>query len=57
MTQSGNLAIVNMEGQQLVTRQITKLKTQIDISSLPSGVYCVRLTNDKTVEVGKFIKK
>jgi hypothetical protein len=52
----GNLSIVNIEGQQLITRQITQAKTVIDISNLHSGIYFVRLTNDKTVEVGKVIK-
>jgi hypothetical protein len=46
-----------MEGQQLITRQLTEPKTQIDISNLPSGVYFVRVTNDKTVEVGKITKE
>jgi hypothetical protein len=54
--QSG-LSIVNIEGRQLITRHITEPKTQINISTLPSGVYFVRLTNERTVEVGKFIKK
>ena len=57
MTQDGNLTIVNMEGQQILTRQITELKTQLDISSLPIGVYFVRLSNDRTVEVGKIVKE
>ena len=56
-TQESYLAIVNIEGQQLLTMQITQPKTQVDISSLPSDVYFVRLTNDKTVEVGKIIKE
>jgi hypothetical protein len=51
------LAILNIEGQELITRQITEPKTQLDISNLPGGVYFVRLTNDKTVEVGKIIKQ
>jgi photosystem II stability/assembly factor-like uncharacterized protein len=51
------LSIMNMNGQQLITRQITSPKTQIEISNLPSGVYFVRLTNDKTVKVGKFVKE
>ncbi len=50
------LSIMNLDGQEVLTRQINQTKTQIDISSLPSGVYFVRVTNDKTVEVGKFIK-
>jgi hypothetical protein len=51
------LSIINLNGQQLITRQITELRTQIDISSLPSGVYFVRLTNDNAVQVGKFVKQ
>jgi hypothetical protein len=51
------LVIVNIAGQQLITRQITEPKTQIDISNLSSGVYFVRLTNDRTVAVGKIIKQ
>jgi hypothetical protein len=51
------LSIMNISGQQLITRQITEPKTHVDISNLPSGVYFVRLTNDRTVEVGKIIKE
>ena len=51
------LSITNLNGQQLISRQITDPKTQIDISNLPNGVYFVRLTNDKSVEVGKFVKQ
>ena len=53
----GELSILNLQGQQLLTRQLTEPKTQIDISNLPSGVYFVRVTSEKTVEVGKFIKQ
>jgi hypothetical protein len=55
-TQS-QLSIMNINGQVLITRQITGPKTQIDISSLPGGVYFIRLTNERTVDVGKFIKQ
>jgi len=53
----GQLSILNTSGQQLIISQITEPKTVIDISTLPSGVYFVRVTNDKTVEVGKIIKQ
>jgi hypothetical protein len=56
VTQESYLAILNFEGEQLMTSQITQPKTEVDISSLPRGVYFVRLTNDRTVEIGKFIK-
>ncbi len=51
------ISIMNLNGQQLITRQITQPKTQIDISNLSGGVYFVRLINEKTVEVGKVVKK
>ena len=53
----GLLSISNLRGQQLITRQLIQPKTQLDISSLPSGVYFVRLTSEKTVSTGKFIKQ
>ncbi len=51
------LSIINLNGQALITRQITEPKTQLDISNLPSGVYFVRVTGEKRVEVGKFVKQ
>jgi hypothetical protein len=51
-----NLTIMNIEGRKLIDRQITGSSTQIDISTLPSGVYFVRVTNHRTMQVGKFIK-
>jgi len=56
-TQDNYFEIVNIEGHQIMTNQITQPKTEVDISSLPSGVYFVRLTNDRTVEIGKFVKQ
>jgi hypothetical protein len=53
----GALSIINLQGQQVLTRQITEPKTQLDISNLPSGVYFVRLTGNNSVEVGRFVKQ
>ena len=44
-----------LSGQELITRQITELKTQNDIINLPNGIYFVWLTKAGTVHVGKFI--
>lgn len=52
-----NLSIINLCGHELITCQTTMPKTQIDISNLPNGVYFLRLTNERTVEVGKIIKQ
>jgi photosystem II stability/assembly factor-like uncharacterized protein len=53
----GWLSILNPAGQQFISRQVSEVKTIIDISNLSNGVYFVRLTNDKTTEVAKFIKQ
>jgi len=54
---ASQLSILNLNGQEILTRQITKPKTQLDVSCLPNGVYFIRLTSDKTVSIGKFIKE
>jgi hypothetical protein len=57
VTEENNLSIVNIEGMELIRQKITDNKTEIDIGNLPSGVYFVRLTDEKTVEMGKIIKQ
>jgi hypothetical protein len=52
----GQLSILNLSGKQLLQQEITEPKTQLDISTLPSGVYFVRVTGERTVQVGKFVK-
>jgi len=54
---SSHVTIMNLNGQKLITRQITKPKTQLDISNLPSGVYFVRITSERKMEAGKIIKQ
>ena len=53
----GLLTISNISGMLILTCKVTGHKTRIDISILPGGVYFVRLTGDKTVQVGKFVKR
>jgi hypothetical protein len=55
-TQS-QLSIMNLSGEEIISYKITQPKTKIDVATLPNGVYFVRLTNDRTVGIGKFIKK
>jgi photosystem II stability/assembly factor-like uncharacterized protein len=53
----GKLYILNIDGQTLIKQSITEQSTQIYIGNLPSGIYFVRLTNKKTVQMGKFLKE
>jgi hypothetical protein len=51
------LSILNINGQEIINKQITNNKTHLDISNLTTGMYFVRLVSDKNVEVRKFIKE
>lgn len=52
-----NLSILNTDGHELIKCHLARPKTQLEISTLPAGVYFVRLTDVNTVQVGKFIKE
>jgi len=51
------LSIINSNGQEVLKQPIHNNKTQINISHFSSGIYFVKLINDKQVEVRKIIKK
>ncbi len=50
-------SIYNVNGQEVFKQKINERKTQIDISSLASGVYFVKLFLNKIVEMQKIIKE
>jgi hypothetical protein len=51
------LTINNINGQQILIRQITEQQTVVDVSGLPQGVYIARMADDRMVQVGKFVKQ
>jgi hypothetical protein len=51
------LSIFNLNGQEILRQTIFETKTQIDISHLPSGIYIVRVMNEREVKVGKIVKE
>lgn len=51
------VTMYTINGKKVIEQQINNTDTQVVISSLPRGVYIVRLCNDKTVEAGKIIKQ
>jgi hypothetical protein len=53
----GDISVMNFNGHELIKSQFMARKTVIDISNLPAGVYFLRMTNDRTVEVRKIIKQ
>ncbi len=57
ITGNTQLSIFNVSGKKVIERQLTVTETQLDISTLPQGVYFVRVQDEKMVEVGKMVKK
>ncbi|MBP6871933.1 MAG: T9SS type A sorting domain-containing protein [Bacteroidales bacterium] len=51
------LSIYNINAQQVISRRITEPITVLDIGTLPSGVYCTRITTGNTVMASNFIKQ
>lgn len=54
---SSQIEISNIEGQLLKTLMSSNSKTNIDVSTLPCGVYVVKVKTEKGVTVRKFIKE
>jgi len=55
--QQNLLSVFNINGKVLIIKHIEKNTTEIDVSTLPSGVYFVKIVNNTGVDIGKFIKE
>jgi hypothetical protein len=51
------LTIYNLDGRQVIERQITETQTMVDVSGLSRGVYFFRFKDDQTVQTGKLIRQ
>ena len=52
----GYISILNLYGQQLLKQGITAPTNTLDVSTLPSGIYFVKVTGETSVQVRKFVK-
>jgi len=52
-----SVKILNLEGQELIKRQINKKTNLMEISDFPKGVFVVQLTNEKNAIIKKVIKE
>jgi hypothetical protein len=55
ITVNTQLSIFAVSGDKVMERELTGAETQLDISTLPRGVYVVRVQNENAVQTGKFI--
>ena len=55
--QKAIIEIININGRILKTVNIVKLNTTINLENLPGGVYIIRATGVRSVELKKFVKE
>jgi hypothetical protein len=55
-SQKSLIEILNIQGQLIKTLEANEDKTNIDVSTLPSGVYLIKVETEKGIEVRKFLK-
>ncbi|MGD0710661.1 MAG: choice-of-anchor tandem repeat GloVer-containing protein [Bacteroidales bacterium] len=55
--QKAVIEITNIQGQLIKVIPTNAIKTNINVSSFPSGVYIVQVKSDKVYKVGKFVKE
>ncbi len=51
------IQVFNILGKQVLTHSVTKNKTKINVSSLNTGIYLIRLSSDDGSTTRKFIKQ
>ncbi len=53
----GQCSIINNIGQVLISRPLTPPQTEVNIASLPPGIYYVRITSTDFVQEERFVKE
>ena len=51
------ISIFNLNGQEAMNLEVAESFAEVDISHLSRGMYFVQVSNDRTVQVGKFVKQ
>ncbi len=55
-TEISTLAIFNINGQQLLNKDLNSMHGEIDLAALSTGIYFVRVTANNTTETFKIVK-
>jgi hypothetical protein len=49
--------VLDLAGQQILTSPISQADITLDISTLPDGVYIIKVVGENRVQLGKFVKQ
>ena len=52
-----SVRVMNLLGQEVITREVNATSTQIDMSQLSSGAYIVNVTVGDTIKTIKVVKQ
>jgi hypothetical protein len=56
-TNNRSLSVLDLTGQQILKSQISQTNITLDISTLPDGLYFVKVVGKNGVQSGKFVKQ
>jgi len=51
------VCIYGMDGRELIQQKMQGSRSEINLASLPGGMYCIRVSNSSANWFGRFIKK
>ena len=55
--EDSKIEVFDVLGKRVYIGFVTKLESSVNVSSWKSGVYLVRVSNDKTIQTKRFIKQ
>ena len=55
-TSVSSVFIYGIDGREMIRQKIQGPKSEINVKSLPAGLYFIRLIWDERIESGKFVK-
>ena len=54
--EKGNLSVLDMRGRTVLTLAASKGKNAVEVSSLPKGIYLLRLETEQAFSSARFVK-
>jgi uncharacterized protein (TIGR02145 family) len=56
LNNDNSIEIVNLQGQVVKNLKVSNIKTTLEISELPKGIYFIRINSNEELHISKFLK-